>query len=125
LEEALTFSAAKRDLLLSTVISEQQNQQDQWERALGILWDVDDLANIVVSDAKKPAAVGADALTKTHVRVPLGLAVSGEFFAKLAEPYQAAKKQKDSVRREAGSKDVIDVGQMSTAEAKAFWKRLG
>lgn len=122
------MSRSRVDLLLSVAMSDQETKQDRLDRSLGVLWDVADLSDIVATPAGKSSGPSQIDPTKTHVRVPLGLAVSGEFFAKLAEPYQAAKKKKEEVAKtlagEGFSKGFIDVGQLSPAEAKAFWKNL-
>lgn len=118
----MTFSHAKKDLMLSVVVNDQQKMHDQLDRSLGVLWDLEDLT--AISASPKGGGVAAVDLSKPQVRVPLGLAISGEFYAKLAEPYQNAKKKKEEVEKTLEDKGFIDVGQLSPAEAKAFWKNL-
>lgn len=123
LHEAAAMSSAMRDMLMAIVVSEQTGQQDRLERALGVLWDVDDLTSL--STQKGPtASLSPEDLAKVRVRIPMALAVSGEFFAKVAEPYRAAKRQTEEVSRNAKDKNVTEIASMSSEEAKAFFKNL-
>ena len=121
LEQAMALSPTQRQLLLRVVVTEQDAVTTRWERALGILWSFDDLEDLM-SQGDDAGGGRKKEAEKSHVRIPLALAISGEFFKSLAETQAHRSKERGRVEREAGTTNVQEIAHMSTEEAKKLMK---
>jgi hypothetical protein len=109
LSEALALSESERYLLLSIVVCEQDKSMQALERALGTYWSVDDLTS---------TSTGERGQLPKNIRLPLLPFVAPEAFKHLVEDY---KKRKPATT----ATGMIEVANLSVAEAKAFFKSLG
>lgn len=121
LEDAVALSRDERDVLLAVAFDERQQQWERFEKVMGTTWDIKALAGLVGDEnegSKGPVQI------PSKVRIPLLLAAAPEFFKAMTEEYKQKYQRMLSVMAEAGG-PVVEIGTLSSEQARQIYKRLG
>lgn len=110
LKEALALSTDERRLLIATVVVEKEKTWERLESILGTKWSVEELES---------EHSGPEAPVK-NVRLPIVPMLAPEIFQSIVDKHKKAAASKKSL-----GQDVIEMGTLSRAEAKALLKNLG
>lgn len=117
LKEALALSRSERQLLLAVVVAEEERASKRVETMLGIRWPLEDL----IADAGAASSAGGS--IPHTVRVPFLPMLAPEMFKSMTEEYK--RKYKKLIEGAAPGTVLVDVGTLSTEEAKDFFKSMG
>ena len=121
LKEALALSRTERQLLLNTVLADEERQWDRFERSMGIAWDVADVIAFSQKGSGTPAEI------PPVVRIPALLAMAPEFFKAISDDmrkrWSAQNASVVSGDVAPGSK-VVEVGSLSAKDARELFKLL-
>jgi hypothetical protein len=113
LREAVSLSQAERELLLSVASAEAEVKLQGLEDALGTRWSADELLRVTSQ------SVGG--ALPSFIRTPLVPMLAPDAFKQVQDDFKKRASQTHKNRR-AG---VLEVGSLSTGDAKKFFKNLG
>lgn len=121
------MSSATKELLLAVHVDDVERDVERFERSMGILWDTQELLahEVAKEEAKHKKGKKEAVVIPAKVRIPALVALAPEMFKAIAEGYR--KKWKvalDVMQNVPKGNTIVDVGTLSPAEARDFWKAM-
>ena len=124
LETAIELDHDKRDLLLAVARDEQVQVWDRLGRILGTKWSLRQLLG-VLDDEKKVDPNAPPKPLPSSINIPLLMAAAPEFFGTLIKEYKDKYHSALATMGEAGGGSVVELGTLSSADARDIYKRIG
>ena len=119
----MKLSRAERDLLMGVILAEEDRFFSRVETMLGVTWSLRDIVEF--ADPKSKADSTTPEKLPAKVRMPMLAAMAPEVMKAISDEYKqkyrAAMSRLENVPK---GNELIDVGNLSPGEAKAFFDRI-
>jgi len=123
LETAIGLSHDERDLLLAVARDEGEQTWDRLGRTLGTKWEMRSLIGML--DDQKEDENAEPKPMPTTINIPLLMAAAPEFLKSIIDEYKKKHSAMLSTMREAGGVPVVEIGSLTSEQARALYKHIG